>query len=411
VAYTLLKEPDQWLVQVQKNGKRKTKRLKGTEKQAQDREKELWGELENEIKFEEARALLGVSPASASSPVVRESPRLRDFFADRWVEHAKVVQNDTTRRTYVSRFNYLLHYLGDKRLDELTQPATINAFVEKMAENGPLVFAKRKDGQPWRRTEDQFSNATINKTLQCLRALLFLAHQEGKLAIAPSIDLLPGDDSTPVVPPTEEQYEVLLKLSEDFRPVAPFMPEVIDFDAETGLRLAEQFNLSWASVERERNAVRVETQARVRLVNGRPWRPKYNKWREVPLSRRARAIIEKMYREVPHGPNDLVFPNRGGAPYVRMDRAPECSGKGFFRDVVAAAGLSGKVSFHSLRHLFAVRLLTRGVAITIVSELLGHSDINMTVKRYGRFATDAKVKWDAMRVLDRHPEDEPRPDR
>jgi site-specific recombinase XerD len=93
-----------------------------------------------------------------------------------------------------------------------------------------------------------------------------------------------------------------------------------------------------------------------------------------------------------------------------MDRAPECAGKGYFGELVAAAGLSGKMSFHSLRHLFAVRLLTRGVAITVVSELLGPSDINMTVKRYGRFASDAQVKFDAMKVLDRHHED-PHPNR
>jgi integrase len=214
----------------------------------------------------------------------------------------------------VSRFNYLLHYLGDMRLDELTQPATINSFVEQMMQNGPLVFAKRKDGQPWRRTELRFSNATINKTLQCLRALLFLAHDEGNLATAPSIDLLPEDDSTPIVPATEQQHQAVLKLAEDFRPVPPFMPEVIDFAAETGLRLAELFHLVWGSVDRERHTIRVETQARVRLVNGRPWKPKYNKWREVPLSRRAREVIEKMYREVPHRPDDLVFPSSGGAP-------------------------------------------------------------------------------------------------
>ena len=65
-----------------------------------------------------------------------------------------------------------------------------------------------------------------------------------------------------------------------------------------------------------------------------------------------------------------------------------------------AAGLKGRVTFHCLRHLFAVRLLTRGVPITVVSELLGHSDINLTVKRYGRFSSDAKVKWDAVKVLD-----------
>ncbi len=40
----------------------------------------------------------------------------------------------------------------------------------------------------------------------------------------------------------------------------------------------------------------------------------------------------------------------------------------FFPDAVEAAGLKGASSFHGLRHLFAVRLLTRGVPITIVSE-------------------------------------------
>lgn len=83
-----------------------------------------------------------------------------------------------------------------------------------------------------------------------------------------------------------------------------------------------------------------------------------------------------------------------------MDHAPECAGKGFFPDAVETAGLKGMMSFHGLRHLFAVRLLTRGVPITVVSDLLGHSDINLTVKRYGRFASDAKVKWEAMKVLD-----------
>jgi integrase len=113
------------------------------------------------------------------------------------------------------------------------------------------------------------------------------------------------------------------------------------------------------------------------------------------------AILVERHAAGPSGPHDLVFPNKGGAPYDRIDGVEGVSGKGFFFDAVAAAGLKGKVTFHGLRHLFAVRLLTRGVPITVVSELLGHSDINLTVKRYGRFSSDAKVKWDAVRVLDR----------
>ena len=77
----------------------------------------------------------------------------------------------------------------------------------------------------------------------------------------------------------------------------------------------------------------------------------------------------------------------------------EAKGKGYFPDAVKDSGLKGKVTFHGLRHFFAVRLLTRGVPITVVSELLGHSDINLTVKRYVRFSSDAEIKWEAVEKL------------
>jgi integrase len=136
------------------------------------------------------------------------------------------------------------------------------------------------------------------------------------------------------------------------------------------------------------------------MVNGKPWKPKCNKFREVPLSTKAKAIMVERCAAL--DPDDLVFPNKGGAPYIRLDYAPKDSGKGFFPDAVKAAGMKGSMTFKHLRHLFAVRLLTRGVPITVVSELLGHSNIQLTVKRYGRFASDARVKWDALKVLDRH---------
>jgi integrase len=160
------------------------------------------------------------------------------------------------------------------------------------------------------------------------------------------------------------------------------------------------FHLTCGSVDLARSAIRIEMQVKSRLVNGRPWKPKHNKWREVPLSTRAKAILEQRLTDGSKCGHDLVFPNRGGCPYERMDGAPKGAGKAWFPDAVEAAGLKGNVTFHGLRHLFAVRLLTRGVPITVVSELLGHSDVNLTVKRYGRFASDAKVKWDAVKVLD-----------
>ena len=88
--------------------------------------------------------------------------------------------------------------------------------------------------------------------------------------------------------------------------------------------------------------------------------------------------------------------------HYRID-TEQSRGRGYFYPAIELAGLKGKVTFHSLRHKFAVDLLTRGVQITVVSELLGHSDIQLTVKRYGRFGTDAQIKFDAIKVLDAQP--------
>jgi hypothetical protein len=40
-----------------------------------------------------------------------------------------------------------------------------------------------------------------------------------------------------------------------------------------------------------------------------------------------------------------VFPNKGGAPYERMDYSDGASGKGYFWDLVKSAGLKGVVTF------------------------------------------------------------------
>ena len=55
--------------------------------------------------------------------------------------------------------------------------------------------------------------------------------------------------------------------------------------------------------------------------------------------------------------------------------------------------------WHSLRHLFAVRCLQRGIPIAVVSHWMGHSDVNLTVKRYGRFAAEAKEQFTWINAL------------
>jgi site-specific recombinase XerD len=43
---------------------------------------------------------------------------------------------------------------------------------------------------------------------------------------------------------------------------------------------------------------------------------------------------------------------------------------------------------HSFRHAFARRMLSQGASIGVVSHLMGHSNVTVTIDYYGRFETD-----------------------
>ena len=46
-----------------------------------------------------------------------------------------------------------------------------------------------------------------------------------------------------------------------------------------------------------------------------------------------------------------------------------------------------------MRHYFAVQNLLRGVLMSVVSSWMGHSSIELTAKRYGRWAAEAREQW------------------
>jgi integrase len=74
---------------------------------------------------------------------------------------------------------------------------------------------------------------------------------------------------------------------------------------------------------------------------------------------------------------DLVFPNRLGGITI-----PDNVTKRYFKEVLRTLGLSEEVCFHDLRHKAATLLLSRGVHPKVVSEMLGHADISITLRVY-----------------------------
>jgi integrase len=79
--------------------------------------------------------------------------------------------------------------------------------------------------------------------------------------------------------------------------------------------------------------------------------------------------------------NDLLFPNKHGGYLDRWVISQQ------FQRVLEKAGLP-YMRLHDLRHSAATLLLAAGVNVKVVQEMLGHSDIRITLQMYSHVMPD-----------------------
>ena len=89
-------------------------------------------------------------------------------------------------------------------------------------------------------------------------------------------------------------------------------------------------------------------------------------------ARRDRPRAGSLWRE-----NGLIFATETGTPLNRQNL-----GRRSFKPLLKLAGLPEKTRFHDLRHTCATLLLVKGIHPKVVQELLGHSNIAITLDTY-----------------------------
>ena len=75
--------------------------------------------------------------------------------------------------------------------------------------------------------------------------------------------------------------------------------------------------------------------------------------------------------------NGLIFATESGTPLNRHNL-----GSRSFKPLLKRAGLPLSTRFHDLRHTCATLLLVQGVHPKVVQELLGHSNVGITLDTY-----------------------------
>ena len=133
-----------------------------------------------------------------------------------------------------------------------------------------------------------------------------------------------------------------------------------------GLRASEAAGIKIADIDSSRMVIRVE--------QGKGGRDRY-----VMLSPQLLDILRSYWRLA--RPARWLFPGRDGEhPISPTVLHAAC------RSACTAAGLSKRVTVHTLRHSFATHLLESGTDIRIIQALLGHASLNTTA-RYTQVAT------------------------
>ena len=212
--------------------------------------------------------------------------------------------------------------------------------------------------------DEGLAATTIRRAQSALRTYFGFLLDEGVLEVDPTERLespRTGRKLPDVLDPAE--IERMLEALDATRDTWARDRAILEVLYGSGLRVSELTDLPMRSVDLEE---------RILLVFG-----KGSKERLVPLGGAACRALEVYFRRVRPAldrgaSGGRVFLNARGTPLSRM------SVWSIVKDAAERAGITKKVSPHTLRHSFATHLLEGGADLTVVQELLGHADISTT---------------------------------
>ncbi|MBM4056065.1 MAG: site-specific integrase [Planctomycetes bacterium] len=265
-------------------------------------------------------------------PKLRGIPTLTQY-AKKYLDACKN-EKENTRLSKTRAVNTLINHLGDYHLDRLNF-VVVSKFIRERQEVGS-------------------KNSTINEDIAKLKAMLYRAMREGIINTIPCRDvkklktvesrkriLTPGEIHTMLTKTTGKDRLIIL--------TALF----------TGARLNEVLSLTWKDIDFTRGLVSI-----MQTKTGKPI--------TLPLSTFLKNELMNYQKQNTPGESSRIFESK------KIDYNVASSYSRSFRRLFKNLCIAD-FSFHCLRHTFASLQLELGTNPVLTKELLGHSNINMTM--------------------------------
>jgi integrase len=175
----------------------------------------------------------------------------------------------------------------------------------------------------------------------------------------------------------EREYSTLPDLRTAY--FVDHLKPMIIVSLNTGIRQGSLFRLCWSDIDFQEGILTV------RAVNA-----KNEKTVHIPMNETLTRTLSEWKKQTGGDGENLVFPSPKSGKI--MDNC-----KSAWVKLLKNAGIT-KFRWHDMRHDFASHLVMNGVDLNTVRELMGHSDLKMTL-RYAHLAPAVKMK--AVETLDK----------
>jgi integrase/recombinase XerD len=212
------------------------------------------------------------------------------------------------------------------------------------------------------RTGRGYTNSYVNQYIRALKLFNQYIRQTGRTAIGFTLALLDDRRNKPDWLTRPEMRRLYEAISDDVLGTRDRAMLAVYYGC--GLRLSEGAALTLPDIVTDRKLVYVR--------QGKGYKERY-----VPMAgrnyREIQLYIEEGRPQLLQGPTDRLFIGAGtGKPldrqslYIRVKR------------LVSVAGLTKRISTHTLRHSIATHLLQNGMKLERIGEFLGHSCVDST---------------------------------
>ncbi|MCA1325149.1 site-specific tyrosine recombinase XerD [Herbaspirillum sp. alder98] len=255
--------------------------------------------------------------------------------------------------------------LSRNSLDAYRRDMTLYAHWLHQTHGKPLLASSADDLNAYfAARHDETKPSSSNRRLAVLKRFFQLALRQNRISVDPCIKMRSARQPQRL-PKTlsEAQVVALLGAPDVSTPLGLRDRTMIELMYASGLRVSELVLLKSIEVGMNEGVLRVTG--------------KGNKTRLVPFGEEAGAWITRYLAEarpqiMAGQVDDALFVTARGGPMTRQMFWT------LIKKHALLAGISGRLSPHTLRHAFATHLLNHGADLRVVQLLLGHADISTT---------------------------------